>query len=86
MVIAAALSVERGLLRREDEARIVALLEKLRLPVRITVDKDAVLDAMLKDKKRQGGSIKFVLTNGLGSATIQDVSLGEIEEIVRGLD
>ncbi|MBW2177803.1 MAG: 3-dehydroquinate synthase, partial [Deltaproteobacteria bacterium] len=86
MVIAAALSVERGLLCREDEARIVALLEKLRLPVRITVDKDAVLDAMLKDKKRQGGSIKFVLTNGLGSATIQDVSLGEIEEIVRGLD
>jgi len=86
MVIAAALSVERGLLRREDEARIVALLEKLRLPVRITVDKDAVLDAMLKDKKRQGGSIKFVLTNGLGRATIQDVTFSEIEEIVRGLD
>jgi len=85
MVIAAALSVERGLLRREDEARIVALLEKLRLPVRITVDKDAVLDAMLKDKKRQGGSIKFVLTNGLGRATIQDVSLGELGEIVNGM-
>ncbi|MCG6909046.1 MAG: 3-dehydroquinate synthase [Deltaproteobacteria bacterium] len=86
MVIAAALSVERGLLSREDEARIVALLKSLQLPVKIEMDKDAVLDALMKDKKRQGDSIKFVLADGLGGALVQDVGYGELTRIVKRLD
>ena len=86
MVIAAALSVERGLLRPEEEKRIVALLKNLRLPVRTAVDKAALLDAMLKDKKREGDSVKFVLANGLGGAVVQDVSYAELAQVVARLD
>jgi 3-dehydroquinate synthase len=85
MVIAGALSAEKGLLHPDDQDRIVALLEKLGLPVRMEVDKDAVLDAMQKDKKRQGRSIKFVLADGLGSAVVQDVSLDELADVVKRL-
>ena len=85
MVIAGALSMEKGLLLPGEQARIVSLLESLGLPVRMEMDKDAVLDAMYKDKKRQGGSIKFVLANGLGQARVQDVGLEELAGVVRRL-
>ena len=85
MVIAGALSAEKGLLHPDDQARIVALLESLGLPVRMEVDTDAVLEAMQKDKKRQGNSIKFVLADGLGSAVVQDVSLEELADVVKRL-
>jgi len=85
MVIAGALSAEKGLLPPDDQGRIVALLERLGLPVRMEVDKDAVLDAMQKDKKRQGSSIKFVLADGLGSAVVQIVSLDELADVVKHL-
>jgi 3-dehydroquinate synthase len=85
MVIAGALSVEKGLLRPDEQARMVALLKSLGLPVRMAVDKDAVLDAMQKDKKREGDSIKFVLANGLGKALVQDVGLEELSAVVKHL-
>jgi len=85
MVIAGALSVEKGLLHPDDQGRIVALLKSLGLPVRMEVDKDAVLEAMQKDKKRQGNSIKFVLADGLGKAVVQDVSLDELAGVVKRL-
>ena len=85
MVIAGALSVEKGLLRPEEHDRIVALLEGLGLPVRMEVDREAVLDAMQKDKKRQGDSIKFVLADGLGKAVVQDVDLKELADVVKCL-
>ncbi len=85
MVIAGALSVEKGLLHPDEQGRIVALLKSLGLPVRMEVDKQAVLDAMQKDKKRQGDSIKFVLADGLGQALVQDVSLQELADVVKRL-
>lgn len=85
MVIAGALSVEKGLLRPAEQARIVALLKRLGLPVHVEVDRDAVLDAMQKDKKRQGDSIKFVLADGLGKAVVQEVGLDALAEVVRRL-
>ena len=85
MVIAGALSVEKGLLHPDEQARMVVLLKSLGLPVRMEVDKKAVLDAMQKDKKREGDSIKFVLANGLGKALVQDVGLEELAEVVEHL-
>ena len=37
---------------------------------------------MQMDKKRLGAGIQFVLTDGLGQARVEDVSYGELEEIV----
>ena len=85
MVIAGTLSVEKGLLHPDEQGRIIALLKSLGLPVHMAVDKDAVLDAMQKDKKRQGDSINFVLADGLGRALVQDVGLGELADVVKRL-
>ncbi|MEN8246027.1 MAG: 3-dehydroquinate synthase [Thermodesulfobacteriota bacterium] len=85
MVIAGALSVEKGLLHPDEQARMVALLKRMGLPVRMEVDKVAVLDAMQKDKKREGDSIKFVLADGLGKAMVQDVGLDELAGVVKRL-
>jgi 3-dehydroquinate synthase len=57
------------------------LLGHLNLPTRITFDKDAVLEALGKDKKREKESVHFVLLNGLGSTVIADISLAELRQL-----
>jgi len=44
-----------------------------------------VYDALLKDKKREGGFINLVLINAIGSAVIHKVSIKDMEEIVNDL-
>ena len=41
-------------------------------------DKDAVLEALGKDKKRENDNVHFVLLNGLGHTVITDISLAEL--------
>jgi 3-dehydroquinate synthase len=80
MVAAGNLSENRGLLTPEDKQRIVALIEDMGLPVGIKTEKEKVLDAMKRDKKREGDSIHFVLLDGIGRAVIKDITIRELEE------
>ncbi len=75
MVLAAKLSMEKGLLSEEEVTRITALLDRLNLPTRIDFDRQAVIDALGKDKKRESDHIKFVLLDGIGKSVIEDISL-----------
>ena len=61
MVIASALSAKRGFLPANDAERIENLLRNLRLPTRLKADRKMVLDALKKDKKRQGRPYIFRL-------------------------
>ena len=85
MVAAARLSVNRGLLSKRDADRLEALLVNLGLPVRATIDRTAVIDALSKDKKREDDVIHFVLLDAIGSARIVPLQIGEIEGIIDGL-
>lgn len=78
MVMAAELSRKKGVLGRAEAARIKSLLERLNLPTRVDFDRQAVVDALGKDKKRESDTIKFVLLDGIGSSTIEDISLEEL--------
>jgi len=80
--IASDLSVKRGLLKSEDAERIRTLLKRLKLPVQIPVDKDRVLDALKRDKKRERDKINFVLTDAIGHAVIQEISVKELEAVL----
>lgn len=82
MVAAAALSVKKGLLPAKDAERIKRLLDKLQLPISITVPREALLNAMKKDKKREGNNIHFILLNGLGNAIVEKLSIKELEAIL----
>jgi 3-dehydroquinate synthase len=81
MVIASALSVKRGFLPADDSQRIKNLLRNLRLPTRIKADRKMVLDALKKDKKRQGDRIYFVWLNKIGNAFVDRIPMGELEAV-----
>lgn len=78
MVVAAKLSQQRGYLSQDDVNRLVKLLRAYDLPVHIDADMTSIKEAIRKDKKRYGETIKFILLQELGNAIIQDVSLQEL--------
>ncbi len=82
MMVAAALSVKRDLLSREDIRRIEELLKKLKLPTRLQIDGERVIEALRKDKKREGESINFVLLHGIGNAVVEEIPIKELEAVV----
>jgi len=85
MVLAADLSVRRGLLPAGDAARVRGLLASLGLPTSAPFDRDAILDAVRKDKKRAGGGIKFVFLKGIGEPAVEDIPLEELEGYIHDL-
>jgi 3-dehydroquinate synthase len=82
MVVASALSEKRGYLSREEKERIEALLNKFKLPTRFQHDEKRVLDAVRKDKKREGEEINFVLLQGIGQAVVEKISMKELETVI----
>lgn len=85
MLVASALSEKRGHLPREDLERIQGLLDKLKLPTGLQIDRERVVDALRKDKKRKGDSINFVLLHGIGHAVVEEISIKELEGVVNEL-
>ncbi|QTA81488.1 3-dehydroquinate synthase [Desulfonema limicola] len=85
MVTASALSVKKGYLKQEQAQRIENLLKNLKLQTRIPVDKTRALDALKRDKKREGSYINFVLLRNIGEAVIEEISIKELEEVINEL-
>jgi 3-dehydroquinate synthase len=79
MVLAASLSVRRGLLPQAKAGRLVDLLKKLKLPTSAETNPAGILDALKKDKKREGDSIHFILLEDIGQAVIQEIPIEELE-------
>ena len=82
MVLASKLSEKKGFILEEDTRRISNLLQKFRLPVRLEFDQQQVLEAIGKDKKREGESLKFVLLKKIGEAVVNDIAIHEIEQVL----
>ena len=82
MVVASAFSAKRNHLLTEDSERIEELLRKLKLPTRIKIDRERVLDALGKDKKRKKDSIHFVFLQGIGNAVVEEISIKELESVI----
>jgi 3-dehydroquinate synthase len=80
MVIAAALSVEKGVLSKPDALRLKEILEKFSLPTQANVSADEILNAIERDKKRAGDNLHFVFLKGLGDAIVEEVSLNELAD------
>ncbi|MDB9822335.1 3-dehydroquinate synthase [Deltaproteobacteria bacterium] len=80
MVAAARLSKKRGILPDEDRARIEKLIDNLRLPTEIPADREKLLEAITRDKKREGDCIHFILLKGIGKAVSVEISIRELED------
>ena len=85
MVIALKLSMRRGYLSMEETEKIEGLLQKMKLPIRLPFDSGGVLDALRKDKKRNGNIINFVLLRAIGHAVVEKMSIQELETAISDL-
>jgi 3-dehydroquinate synthase len=82
MVAAAKLSVSRKTLQESEAARLTALLGSIGLPVSLDAEREKILDAMLKDKKRESDFSRMVLLEGIGKAYVSRVSREELEGVM----
>ncbi|RYY88831.1 MAG: 3-dehydroquinate synthase [Chitinophagaceae bacterium] len=80
MAFAARLSAQR--LQFKEADRIVGLLEKYGLPVDAKYKKEKVLPVLLKDKKKEGSAIRFILLQRIGKAVVEEMALTKIEELL----
>lgn len=85
MAFAAELSVRKGFLGRDERDRVTRLLKRLGLPLKADASPEAVLDAVTRDKKKEGGSVRFVFLEGIGRPLVKEISLIELESAVRDL-
>jgi len=85
MVTAASIAERCGLLTEIDARRIEDLLTRLQLPTRLSGQRDAILSAMRKDKKREGKDIFFVLLESIGKAVVRPLSLSCVGQLTDGL-
>ena len=69
----------------EETEKIEGLLQKMKLPIRLPFDSGGVLDALRKDKKRNGNIINFVLLRAIGHAVVEKMSIQELETAISDL-
>jgi 3-dehydroquinate synthase len=84
MALAARFSVRRGRIAPGEADRLVALLERLGLPVRPpAMAVDRWLELMGRDKKNEDGRITLVLLDALGAAAVaKDTPIRALEEFL----
>ncbi len=85
MMAAANLSAQKSYLTDAQVVRLANLLESLKLPTRMAIDKTTVIDALHHDKKRENDTVHFVLLRRLGEATVQQIPLSELEAVIHEL-
>lgn len=83
MVAASRWAVKRGLVPEEEARRLPRLLERLGLPVQAEAAPSALMDAIAKDKKREGGRIHFVFLRRIGEAVVEPIDMADAEEMIR---
>jgi 3-dehydroquinate synthase len=82
------LSTEKAALPVDQAKKVLAALGAFNLPTRLPQDipSDALMNALRKDKKFEGGSIRFVLTRSLGSAFVsKEVSESDVRRAIGNL-
>ncbi len=83
LAFSADISVKKGLLKEEERSRITDLIKSYELPVENPADPSAVLEALIRDKKKEGESIHFILMNGIGDVVIEAIDIDEIKAFIK---
>jgi 3-dehydroquinate synthase len=83
MRAALALGVAMGDTPPALATRVGRLLDRLGLPARATVDADRAVQALGRDKKREGETLRFVLSRGPGRAALREVPWATAHDVLR---
>jgi 3-dehydroquinate synthase len=81
MIVAGDLSVKKGFLTKEEFERLKSVVSLFGLPLELPYDREKIIDAVKKDKKREDASIRFVFLSKIGSAFVKDIPVGELEKV-----
>jgi 3-dehydroquinate synthase len=79
------LSERHAGLSQDESARVLALLQKFRLPVVLPeeIGTDTVMEKLARDKKFSAGQIRFVVLDKLGSAKlVNDVTADDLRKAI----
>jgi 3-dehydroquinate synthase len=86
MLVAARLSVRRGLCTPADASRLEALLRRFDLVPTVRSSPELLETYVLRDKKMRDGVLQFVLTHGVGSVSLARISdRNDLREALRGV-
>ena len=85
MVMASKISAARGMLSHQEVDHIISILKNLKLPTEVSSSRELILDAVKKDKKRQGKDIHFVLLSEIGKAEVTPMTYTELEGYIHDL-
>jgi 3-dehydroquinate synthase len=78
MELATEFSYEKGYINVDEKERIVNLLKMFNLLQTHNIPDDQVQKLVSRDKKKEGGDINFVFTEGIGKAVVQKIKIAEI--------
>ena len=82
MVMAAQISEELNNFNAVSVDKLKKLLVKYELPISRKMNKCDVLELLIKDKKRSGEAINFVLLNKIGEGTVKQLSFQNIASLL----
>lgn len=78
MELATQFSLEKGLIRTCEKDRIINLLKKFGLLGQHNIPDGEIENLVLHDKKKTGSDIRFVFTDGIGSAIVKKITVVEV--------
>ena len=79
MVASMGISLNRGLLSRDDYSRAIALISGMGLPAYFSSKARLLRETIEKDKKRAGHVIPFVLLDQIGKAVVEEIEITDLE-------
>lgn len=87
MAAACAMSQKLTGLSEKDSQRLIELLKLNRLPVRISrlVSTKKLLESVVQDKKKSGGSVDLILLKNIGYPVIRKTALNDIEGLINDI-
>jgi 3-dehydroquinate synthase len=69
----------------KESNRLMALLKRYGLPPQFDFDKEKAMEILLKDKKKSGTHISFILLKKIGKAEINTISIDQVNELTHQL-
>ena len=83
MALMTDVSEKLGLCESGTKEQLISVLNNFDLPSNTDIDAANIIQAMLKDKKREGNDINLVLPKKIGECTLKSFSIEEAERLIR---
>lgn len=81
MVAACKISEQTVAFQSEETSRLIRLLQQYGLPTKAQPDKEKTWNILLRDKKKSGTDMDFVVLNSIGSGDVKTISLDHLHTL-----